>query len=247
MSDSEQAPEMRESLQQAIRFGSAEIRFQVDYRPRKHIGITVRPDLSVVVAVPEGVSIGIVKERVRRRAPWILKQLDRFELYRPHPTPRQYLNGETHRYLGRQYRLRIVESASPSVKLKGRYLKVATVDAEDRDVIRSQVNRWYSSHARAMFERRMELALTRLPQFAAHEPKLVLRSMKTRWGSCSRTGRVLLNTELVQAPVECIDYVIVHELCHLEVPDHSSAFYNLLGRHMPDWRIRKKRLESLGI
>ncbi len=80
-----------------------------------------------------------------------------------------------------------------------------------------------------------------------HHPPLILRRLKTRWGSCSKAGRILLNTELVQAPVECIDYVIVHELCHLKVPDHSPAFHRLLNACMPDWQRRKERLEALRI
>jgi hypothetical protein len=94
---------------QTVNFGSAAIHFTVEYRRRKHIGITVRPDLSVLVAAPEGTPLDEVRVRVQRRGPWILRQLDRFQQFRPAPTPRQFLNGETHRYLGRQYRLKIVQ------------------------------------------------------------------------------------------------------------------------------------------
>ena len=75
-------------------------------------------------------------------------------------------------------------------------------------------------------------------------PPLVVRQMVRRWGSCTTTGKVILNTDLVRAPVHCIDYVIVHELCHVRVHGHDKAFYRLLSACMPDWESRKARLES---
>lgn len=233
--------------QQTVHFGSALIAFTVVFRNRKHIGITVRPDMHVVVAAPDGLPLEVIRERVRKRAPWILRQLDQFELYRPLPTPRQYLNGETHRYLGRQYRLKITEGSEGVVKLRGRYLAVETPETGNTAKTRKLVEDWYRVLARATFERRLQECLTKHPRFAPHHPPLLIRRLKTRWGSCSKAGRVLLNTELVQAPVECVDYVIVHELCHLEVPDHSAAFYRLLNQCMPDWKGRKAKLESLRI
>jgi predicted metal-dependent hydrolase len=230
---------------ETVQFGSAPIRFTVEFRRRKHIGITVRPDLSVLVAAPEGTPLPEVRERVRRRGPWILRQIDRFQQYRPTPTPRQYLNGETHRYLGRQYRLKIVAGKQPGVRLAGRYFEVVANKPNDAAEVGQLVEGWYRAHARAIFERRLQVCLSGLRGFSGLNPPLLVRRLKTRWGSCSKAGRVLLNTELVQAPVECIDYVIVHELCHLKVPDHSPAFFRLLARCMPDWRRRKEKLESL--
>jgi predicted metal-dependent hydrolase len=233
--------------QESVQFGSAVIAFTVVFRKRKHIGITVKPDMRVIVAAPEGLAVEVIRERVRKRAPWILKQLDQFGLYRPLPTPRQYLNGETHRYLGRQYRLKISEGEEATVKLRGRYLTAETPEPGNTSKNRLLVEAWYREHARTTFERRLQECLTRHPRFAPHHPPLLIRRLKTRWGSCSKAGRVLLNTELVQAPIECIDYVIVHELCHLEVPDHSLVFYRLLTQCMPDWKDRKTKLESLRI
>jgi len=236
-----------ENYRDAVHFGSVDIRFAVEFRKRKHIGITVRPDLQIVVAAPHGLSESEVRSRVRRRSPWILRQLGRFERFKPTPTSRQYLSGETHRYLGRQYRLKITKGENSGVRLHGRYFHVVTTKAGDRGLIRKLVEEWFRSHARETFERRLQHCLDELRGFCSLQPALQVRRMHRRWGSCTKTGRILLNVELVQAPIDCIDYVIVHELCHLEVPDHSPEFFRLLSRHMPDWKRRKARLESVGL
>lgn len=236
----------RESYSDSIQFGSATIHFEVEFRARRHIGITVKPDQRVVVAAPVEIGADLIRERVQRRAFWILRQLDHFERFRPRPTPRQYINGETFRYLGRQYRLKIVKGENPSVKLKGRYLIATTTDTKDRLVVQCLVEAWYSDHARALLHKRLDHCVANIVRFELSRPPLTVRRMSTRWGSCSKAGRILLNPELVKSPIECIDYVIVHELCHLKVMNHSAKYYRLLGSCMPDWRRRKERLETYG-
>lgn len=238
---------MLEGNYETVLFGSATIHFKVEFRNRKHIGITVKPDLRIMVAAPDGIPIAEVRKHVQRRGPWILRQLDHFQQFRPAPTPRQYLNGETHRYLGRQYRLKVVQGKMPSTRLLGRYLCVETEQPTNNTQVRQLVEEWYLAKARITFERRLQFCLADVRGFANFNPPLLVRRLQTRWGSCSKAGRILLNTELVQAPIECIDYVIVHELCHLKVPDHSTAFYRLLSNCMPDWQRRKLKLESFQI
>ncbi len=235
-----------EPHRETVHFGRMPITFTVEYRARKHLGITVHPDARVMVAAPVGTEMEEIRRRVLKRAPWILKQVDAFRRFRPMPTARQYLNGETHRYLGRQYRLRISEGVPPSVKLRGRYLDVTVAELGDRDSVRKLVDGWYRDHARVTFGRRMERCFEAMKPLGISPPGMIVRRIRARWGSCSRTGNVLLNVDLVKAPLECIDYVIFHELCHLVVPEHSPAFFRLLSRFVPDWQRRKDRLEMCG-
>ena len=110
---------------------------------------------------------------------------------------------------------------------------------------RSLVASWYDDHAKAIFKNRMSVCLANCSSLKLPSPpKLFVRPMKRRWGSCTKQGRITLNVDLVKAPIHCIDYVIVHELCHLKIHDHSLAFYRLLSRVMPDWPTRKQRLDS---
>lgn len=234
-----------ESEHHAVQFGGRKIEFGLVWRNRAHLSIDVHPDRTVVVVAPQVRSLQEVLERVRKRAAWIVKQLDYFERFDPLTPPRKYVPGETYLYLGRQYRLKVTKSAKDEVKLLGRYLHVFSAEPGDSEHTKGLVYDWYRAHAQVMFERRLALCLQAARGLDVTAPKIIVRRIKTRWGSCSKRGTILLNTELVKAPVDCIDYVIIHELCHLKIHKHTPAFYRLLSRCMPDWEHRKARLETI--
>ena len=229
----------------AIQFGGQQIKFTLVWRDRAHLSIEVHPDRSVVVVAPQARPLHEIVARVRKRAPWIAKQLNYFERFEPLPPPRKYVAGETHLYLGRQYRLKVTKSASDKVKLLGRHIHVFSTQPGDSEHTKGLVYEWYRAHAQSMFERRLALCIGSARGLDVATPKLIVRRIKTRWGSCSKHGTILLNTELAKAPVDCIDYVITHELCHLKIHEHTPAFYRLLSRCMPDWERRKTKLEKV--
>ena len=113
----------------------------------------------------------------------------------------------------------------------------------DTGHVRAVVQGWYATHARLAFERSLAVCLRELNSPMKTAPRLRLRRMPKRWGSCTKRGDIYLNPELVQAPPACLDYVVTHELCHLVHPNHGPEFYALLRKTMPDWEIRKARLE----
>lgn len=229
---------------QALRFGSVTIAFSVRRADRERFRVAVHPDLRVVVDAPTGKSSEEIAHRVRGKAGWIIRQLDYFAQFIPRQPARRYVSGETCYYLGRQYRLKVVEEAPCKVSLHGRYLWVQTVAKEDPSRIRTQVLEWYQQRAKHIFTQRIDKWEEALRRHGIARPTLSTRRMKRRWGSCSRPGMILLNTDLVKAPVHCIDYVIVHEQCHLRHPNHSKAFFGLLAAILPDWEKRKARLEE---
>ncbi len=229
----------------AFSFGGRSIRYDLTYSDRQNLTIDVHPDRRVVVKAPIGKAPADVAERVRNKAPWILRQIDYFERFQPLPTERQYIGGETHLYLGRQYRLKVIRSTHETVRLIGGRFKVYTTRRSDRDHIGKLIEDWYIGHARIALGRRLVECLKVADRAGISEPVVSIRKMKRRWGSCTKTDRITLNTELVKAPVHCIDYVIMHELCHLRYKNHSPAFWRLLSRLMPDWEARKKRLEEV--
>lgn len=230
-----------------IRFGQKSIPVDVTWNHRKRLTITVRPDLSVTVKAPAGTPLGEIEQRVAKKASWITRQIEYFERFHPLPPPRRYVSGETHIYLGRQYRLRIRPGMKARVRLTGHFFEMELPDPGDREKAERVMHRWYTSHAKALLSQRLDRFLPIFEGLGASLREVRYRRMKKRWGSCSSKGVILLNTELVKAPTHCIDYVIVHELCHLIHPRHDKKFYQLLERILPDWKKRKERLECVVI
>ena len=234
----------RETTKHMLRFGRETIPFEVEFRPKKRLSISVHPDSRVTVSAPAGRTLDEVLAHVQRRAAWIAKQSAHFRQFEPLPPPRRYVAGETHLYLGRQYRLKLHESDERSVKLIGRFFHLHLPDRDDPEAVESLLDRWYRDHARGIFDARLSDLLANASSLRALRPRLVVRRMSKRWGSCTKSGSILLNVELVKAPLHCIEYVLMHELCHLREPNHSPAFYRLLTRCMPDWERRKEKLDS---
>ncbi|MEI7831988.1 MAG: SprT family zinc-dependent metalloprotease [bacterium] len=232
--------------QHIMQFGSAEIVFTLILTERRSLKISVAPDRKVLVEAPAIKSIADVLERVRRRGAWIIRQLEYFRRFQPLPTPRQYVSGETHLYLGRQYRLKLIlNEGKEEVKLIRGYFQVYIHDINDRIRIKRLLIRWYDEHGRIIITDRLLRCQAELERYNVPAPTTItFRRMEKRWGSCTKAGGLLFNTELAHVPVPCIDYVVTHELCHLKHPNHSPAFYALLTQVMPDWRQRKERLET---
>lgn len=228
----------------SLNYGRRKIIFFLSFSSRKNLNISVHPDQKVTVAAPANRSLDDVLSRVKKRASWIIKQKNYFERFQPLPTERKYVSGETHYYLGRQYRLKVVKSDKNYVKLIGRYFYIYTNDRDNKKRIKELLNKWYVKHAEEIFNKRFEICYDCIKRFHISRPQLRLRKMAKRWGSCTNSKTVFINTELVKTPLYCIDYVIMHELCHLKIRKHDNNFYKLLSKCMPDWKRRKESIEK---
>ena len=231
--------------QHQIQYGEHTIKFCVERRARKTLEIAVEPDATVVVSAPLDASLEAVNVKVRKRAAWIRRQQQLFSQYLPRTPNRRFVSGETHLYLGRQYRLKVIFHIQEAVDLSNGFLLVHSKKPNQAEVTRILVERWYRNQAHSKFKERLETCLKQFPNPESFRPKgLIIRHMKQRWGSMSMSSRLILNRRLIEAPVDAIDYVITHELCHIAERSHGPAFYNLLDRILPDWVERKKRLEQ---
>ena len=229
--------------QRSIQEKGKRLNYDLRRSDRMTLEISVHPDGRVAVTAPHDTDLEKIEAKVRKRAPWIERNVREVERLPQPQAPRQWVSGETHRYLGRQYRLQVAISEKPSVNLKGAFFHVLVPDKTDVDAIREVMEAWYRNHARPIFEQRLSLCLQASKPFLGIERvDLVVRKMKSRWGSCTPTGRIVLNLDLIQTPVQCIDYIIMHELCHLAVMDHSAKFWSLLSKCMPDWEKRRQAL-----
>lgn len=227
-----------------LTYGTDTIRYEVCFlASRQTLTIEVHPDSRVLVRAPLGCPHALIAERVRKRVGWISRQLAEFDRYRPRTPARQYLNGESHLYLGRQYRLKLVSGDAASVTVTRGQLLVTLPSEPEPERVKGVLHGWYLERARVVFADVLDASLPRFK--GVHHPRLIVRAMRSRWGSLSRAGTMTLNVNLVRAPRACIEYVVIHELCHIRHRDHDARFFRLLGQVMPDWERRKQRLERV--
>jgi hypothetical protein len=230
-----------------INFGTRKIKYNLHRENRKRLRIVVAPELTVDVFAPAAAEEEQIQAAVMQKAAWIARKLDGLEKYHPLLAPKKYISGETLVYLGRQYRLKVAQGPGQPAKLIGRFLKVWVENKKNIRSVRNAVDAWYRERAHETLGRYVEKCYTIAARHGVPEPILLIRTMRRRGGSCSSKGRITLNLNLVKAPVHCIEYVIMHELCHLKFNNHSKAFYSLLTRCQPDWRNRKKILDKVVI
>jgi predicted metal-dependent hydrolase len=229
-----------------VRYGDTVIHFRIERAPRPspRIRVHVEPDGRVIVQAPKDVSASVIGQVVRRRARWIHAHLQAISERKSQFSPREWVSGESHRYLGRRYMLkvRVNPAGCERVILTRGEIRVS-VQTADPARVRGLVQEWYRQRAGAWLRDRVAELARRLP-WVRRIPLVAIRHMKSRWGSCSPAGRLTLNPVLIRAPRQGVDYVIVHELCHLRYHNHGKAFYELLGRYVPGWEDIKKRLDN---
>jgi predicted metal-dependent hydrolase len=236
-----------EPAERVVIYGERRISYVLRFSDRKRLRIVVKPNLEVAVSAPNGSTEAEIATAVRSKAPWIVKQLSEFRDFHPLPTPHKFISGETFVYLGRQYRLKLKEGEIAPAKLYGRFLHVQIPDMTNSATVRRAVDAWYRTRASEVFRRFLAICMEVAGRHGVSEPTLTIREMRTRWGSCTAAGRVTLNLRLIHAPVHCIEYVVMHELCHLVHHDHSPQFFRLLTRCMPDWKKRRAVLSRVVI
>ena len=219
--------------------------YRLNFADRTTLAISVLPDGSVEVTAPLDTPLSKIEKRIVARLPWIDRQKAYFAQFMPRSPLRQYVGGETHLYLGRRYRLRLKLSEVRTVCLSAGRLVVAVPEPGRSDQVRKTLEAWYRQRARVKLPERVMLAQAQVQHLGLSPSALTIRMLRKRWGSMSPSGRLTLNGDLIKAPVSSIDYVIIHELCHLAHADHGPAFYRVLQRLLPDWEVRKARLERL--
>ncbi|MAC59591.1 MAG: metal-dependent hydrolase [Novosphingobium sp.] len=209
------------------------------------IRIHVYPNGDVEIEAPGDKETGQIRAAAQRRARWIFQHRNAAIAARRLTLPREYVSGETHFYLGRRHKLVVNETSTrPSeVKLLRGKLEV-TLPVADRSAVRRRLLAWYSARAAEYLNAKFSDISGRVTWINSLPPLKLMR-MRTQWGSCSPEGVIYLNPALIRAPRHCIEYVILHELCHLLEHNHSKRFFELLTKQLPSWENAKRELDSL--
>jgi predicted metal-dependent hydrolase len=232
----------------SVRYGEDVIAYALRLQPQRKpskVAIHVEASGRVLVDAPVGATHAAVTQAVKKRASWIAHRVAEAKARLEHVRQREYTSGESVHYLGRRYQLRVVvnPAAAASCRLRGGYLEV-TVKRRAAQDVQAEMVAWLRHRAGEVLRGRLDAIASQL-QWVKVRPPMRLQWMRVQWGSCSPQGRITLHPALVQAPRHCIDYVVLHELCHLASHDHSPKFYKLLDRYMPGWREVKSRLDGM--
>lgn len=222
------------------------IQYLLQRKNVKNINLRIRMDSSIYVSANPEINEEKIDEFVVTKGDYILSSLQRFkEIEKYRPLPKQYVSGETFYILGRGLRLKVSESSKESVFSDGVYLFLMVKDKNDSNRKQYLITRYLNKECRDIFNKIVLEIYSLFQKYGVDMPSLRIRDMKTRWGSCvSDKGVITLNKQLLGAPRNCIEYVILHEFCHFIQPNHSKKFYNLITMLMPDWQERKRILDQ---
>ncbi|NJN72563.1 MAG: M48 family metallopeptidase [Limnothrix sp. RL_2_0] len=215
---------------------------------RRTFAIQLRPDLSIIVRAPKRAKIKDIEDLLRDRHDWITTNLAEIQQQPSPPPPYRWVTGENHYYLGHAYPLMITVGDRPHIQLHNEQFQITVPNPQDIELMQTLMHRWYRTRAKALFRECLAQWVNHSQPILQldHQPiPIRIRLMKTRWGSCSSRGNINLNLALMRAPLVCIDYVIVHELCHFREMNHSKKFWRLVTDCLPDWQHRKQILRQL--
>lgn len=229
-----------------IHFGNQFIDFFIERKDVKNVNLNIKPDMTVHVSANEKVPLKFIYDFVKSKGQWIIKHVKQFEEVLPlKQNEREYVSGESFKYLGKQYRLRVEQSTNEAVKFFRGFIYLQVQNPTDFSKKEKMMDAWYKEKAYKTFGESLDKMLALIEKYGVERPALEIRMMKARWGSAQIDNKtILINTELIKAPKYCIDYVILHELVHFKYNNHSDSFYNMLFTLMPDWEKRKKILDE---
>ncbi len=216
------------------------------YTRRKSIGIKVRPPGEVVVHAPIGMAEDLVKEVLEEKRQWIFRKLSDVKKRQSKSIQHTYTAGDTFYYLGKPYTLNVQEIffiKNPVVNVKEDMIQIM-VSSKTVPNIKAALEHWYRLQAERVIQER----ITHYQAFFSVEPSMIqVKEQKKRWGSCSSARKLMFNWRIVMAPIDVLDYIVVHEMCHMVHMNHSSNYWTLVKKIMPDYKVKQQWLKDNGL
>ena len=230
----------------SINYNGRRIYFSLRRKNVKNINLRINSQGQVNVSANHLVPLDLIMEFVQSKAAWLYKHLEDLESRKMADIKsKKYIDGESFKYLGEDCPLRLFESKKERVEFKGSSIDIYIKDKDNFKKKEKLLDHWYKEKSKIVFLDSLSRMYERVKDYGIKYPELKLRKMKARWGTCyPNKNKIIINRTLVKAPIESIDYVILHELIHFKHKNHKSGFYRLLDKLMPDWKERKKILSE---
>lgn len=223
-----------------------EIKFNIIYRKRKTMSLEIKKDGIINVIAPNGLDKTFIVDKVKNKSDWIIKKLDEIEVLNNNRYIRSYESGDIFLYLGNEYILEVLVDKSTigtSVSLEDNKLIVRS-NSNNKDVIQRALKNWYTDETLGIVKERINYYN---PFFEDTVTSIKIKDQKSRWASCTYKNEILFNLRCSMMPIQIIDYIVVHEMCHMEHRNHSKDFYLAVERILPDYKQRVKWLKNNGI
>lgn len=236
---------VKESVR-TVNFGSAEIQYVLERKKVKNINLRIKRDGTVKVSAASFVPAKRIDEFVLSKGEFILSALKKFSQRAEFSEDSiKYEDGDSFYIMGKCLYLKVLPG-KPGVEADGGYIYLTLPDTDDTAKKKRLMEKFRDEECMLNFGEILDEIYPVFSKMGVEKPQLKIRKMESRWGSCAYgKGVITLNKRLMAAPRECIEYVIVHEMCHFIHPDHSSRFHNLVASIMPDWKERKNILEKM--
>lgn len=224
-----------------LHIGTAEI--EVTFKPIKNLHLSVHPPYGrVTISSPEFYDLEKVKIYAATKLGWIKREQQKI-CSQQREEPKLMTTRESHQFLGKRYLLKVIEVNRPKVVLKHNVIELYTVPNAALEQKQKTLYNWYKKQLEAKV---IELIYQYAKVIGITDVNFGIRKMKTKWGTCNIEKRTLwFNIELAKKPVECIEYIVVHEMIHLLERNHNKNFIILMDKYLPNWRIQKKILNEL--
>ncbi len=228
----------------SIKWSGVVIAYSWCHSRRKTLGITVRPDKSLSVRAPLRTPVKDIRIFVTNKAEWVVRVWKKLDTRQTGPV-QDYGRGALFMYRGEALRLEFTAAPHSSLLVQEGFLIMTVPELPSEAKVRKMIDSWYRNQAAEIVKARSAECHRMMHDQGIPLPPITIRSMKTRWGSYSyRTGRITLNLNLVKAPQACLDYVIIHELCHIKVRHHGPDFWKLVSRYFPDYLKARRELNK---
>lgn len=233
----------------SILLDGKKVQYNLERKQVKNINLRIKPDGTVYVSANHTVSTETIEKFLTDKSEFILKALDHYcELRKYAPKPKQYVDGEHFRICGHDMRLKVFQGTKNQVESDGSYIRLTVKDVHDIKLKQKVMDKWIKHQCISTVSAVCEAIYPKFQKYGVGFPELKFRKMISRWGSCQpKRGSLTFNIALIETPMSCIEYVVVHEFTHFLQPNHSKMFYTQLTMFMPDWLERKKLLEKTGI
>lgn len=223
-----------------------EIKFNIIYRKRKTMSLEIKRDGIINVIAPNGLDKTFIVDKVKNKSDWIIKKLDEIEVLDNNRYIRSYESGDIFLYLGNEYILEILVdkiTIGTSVSLENNKLIVRS-NSNNKDVIQRALKNWYTDETLGIVKERINYYKL---FFEDTVTSIKIKDQKSRWASCTYKNEILFNLRCSMMPIQIIDYIVVHEMCHMEHRNHSKDFYLAVERILPDYKERVKWLKNNGV